>query len=114
MAYPPPLQPNYYTPPPGQPPPAGLAVASMVCGIVSIPLLCFWPVSIPLAIVAVVLGLIARGQVRRGTAGGGGMAVAGIVCGAIPLVIVLVGICIVVVLAIAGSASSGVRVHHWP
>ena len=105
MAYPPPLQPNYYTPQ-GPPPPSGLAIASMVCGILSIPLLCAWPVSIPLAVVAVVLGLVARGQVRRGVAGGGGMAIAGIVCGAVPLAAVAVGLIIFLTVLVGGVASS--------
>jgi hypothetical protein len=65
---------------PQQRKPSGLAVASMVCGIVSVPLLCIWFMALPLAIVALILGIIARNAVRRGEAGGGGMATAGIAC----------------------------------
>ena len=111
---PPPFQPEYYSVVPGStPPPAGLAVASMVCGIVSIPLLCAWPVAIPLGIVAVVLGFVAKGHVRRGTGGGSGMAMAGIICGAVPLVFVAVVILVAIAAAItAALASSGGTVHH--
>ncbi|MGI9456034.1 MAG: DUF4190 domain-containing protein [Aeoliella sp.] len=68
---------------------AGLAIASMVLGIVSLVLFCLWYVSVPCAIIAVVLGLVARGKVKDGTGGGGGMAMAGIVCGAIAILLVL-------------------------
>ena len=81
----PPFQPNYYGGPPGGPLPAGMAIASMVCGIVSIPLICVWFASFPLAVVAVTLGLIARGRARRGVAAGGGMATAGVACGGVTL-----------------------------
>ena len=81
----PPFQPNYYGGPPGGPLPAGMAIASMVCGIVSVPLLCFWFVSFPLSVVAVTLGLIALRRARRGVAGGGGMAAAGVACGGVTL-----------------------------
>ena len=53
----------------------GLAVASLVCGIIG----CFWIT----AIVAIVLGFIARNQIREsgGTQQGDGMALAGIILG---------------------------------
>ncbi len=99
MAHPPPLQPEYYTPPPAGPP-AGRAVAGMVCGIVSLPLLCFWPLSLPLAIVAVVLSGNAQRAVRRGTGGGAGMARAGLFCGTITLVLLATALVIFVALAV--------------
>ena len=117
MAYPPPLQPNYYGQEPGAPPPsAGLAIASMVCGIVSLPMLCLWPLSIPLAIVAVVLGIIAKRQARRGIAGGVGMATAGIVCGTITLVVIGAFLALFIGVAILGSGASPPHAHvrHWP
>jgi hypothetical protein len=58
--------------------PKGMAIASMVCGICSIPFLCIWYLAIPAAIVAVVLGFIARAKAKRGEAAGSGMATAGI------------------------------------
>ena len=89
MSQMPPGQPMSYSQPPQQKS-VGLAVASMVLGILSIVLCCFWPVSIPMAIIAIVLGFIARGKAARGEAGGGGMAVAGIVCAIIALILWLI------------------------
>ena len=95
MAYPPPLRPDYYTPP--SRPPAGMAVASMVCGILSICLLCvLWPVSLPLSIVAVVLGGKAQREVRLGVGGGRGMANAGVTCGSITLLLFAVAVLLLV------------------
>ena len=100
MARPPPLQPEYYTPQHHPQPPAGMAVASLVCGIASLPMLFVCYVGIPLAIVAVVLGIIARRQARRGVAGGQGMATAGVICGGVTLALVGVFIGVVVVFAV--------------
>jgi hypothetical protein len=83
-------QPDYMSYPPGGAPPAGLAIASMVCGIVSLVLFCVYAISIPCAIVAITLGLIAKSQIRRGAASGNGMAITGIICGALSLVLVTV------------------------
>ena len=65
-------------------PPIGLAVTSMVCGIVSLLgwCLCFWPlelVGIVVGTVAVMLGVIS--QIKR--RGGTGMAAAGVILGAV-------------------------------
>lgn len=61
----------------------GLGIASMVCGIVSLIGCCgLWYVSIPLAIVAIVLGIV---QIVKNEARG--MAIAGIVCGAIGVIL---------------------------
>ena len=81
----PPVQPQYYTPQQPQKLPAGLAITSMVLGIVSLAMFCLSYLSIPCAIVAVVLGAIALNKVKRGEAGGKGMAVAGLVCSIIAL-----------------------------
>jgi type IV pilus assembly protein PilA len=71
------------------PPSAGLAIASMVVGILSLPLslvsFCLWWISGPVAIIAVILGHAAKAQIRSGRAGGAGMATAGLVCGYIAL-----------------------------
>ena len=72
-----------------QPPGSGLAIASMVLGILSLPLFCFWPGAIPLGILATVLGFVARSKVKAGTGAGGGMAMAGIVCGIIAIVLAI-------------------------
>ena len=73
--------------------PTGLAVASMVVGIIGLLLSlvcgCFMVVSAPLDLIAVVLGVVALQQNNRGEAGGRGMAIAGIVCGSIGLALSL-------------------------
>lgn len=58
--------------------PAGLSIASMVCGIVAIVMLCcFYWLSVVLGLVAIILGAVAL----KKQAGGKGMAIAGLVCG---------------------------------
>jgi len=61
----------------------GQAIASMVCGIVSLVICCLWFVSGPLAIVAVVLGHVAISKAKKDPArfGGKGMARAGLITG---------------------------------
>jgi hypothetical protein len=58
---------------------SSLAMASMVSGMVAL-------VLAPVAILAIVSGHIARGQVRRTGAGGRGMATAGLILGYMVLV----------------------------
>ncbi len=55
----------------------GLAIASLVCGIVGFTF-CFIP-----SVVAIVLGFVSRSRIRQanGRLRGGGMALAGIICG---------------------------------
>ena len=57
-----------------------LAIVSMVCGMVAL-------VLGPLAILAIVFGHIARGQVRRTGEGGHGMATIGLILGYMVLVV---------------------------
>ena len=63
-----------------------MAIASMVCGIVSIVICCCEYIAIPLGIVAVVLGVL---SIKKGQ-GGKGMAIAGIVCGGVALAFIIV------------------------
>ena len=85
MSQMPPGQPVSYTQPPQKS--VALAVTSMVLGILSIALFCAWYLSIPLGVVAIVLGVIANGKIRRGEAGGAGMAKAGLITGIIGVVL---------------------------
>ena len=87
--------PEYYTPSP--PKGSGLAIAAMVLGIVALVLFCFWYVSIPCAILAIVFGAIGKSKADRGEAGGRGMAIAGLTCGIIAIVIDLLIIGLIVV-----------------
>jgi hypothetical protein len=86
--YPPP--PYYGYPPPPVQPKNGLGIASLVLAIVG--LLSVWLpfvsiVSIVLGLVAVVIGFLARGRVKRGAANNGGVAIAGIVLGALAIIV---------------------------
>jgi hypothetical protein len=71
-----------YAPAPGNLP-KGLAIASMVLGILSLVGCCLWPISGPIGVVAVALGFMAKSKADSGTGGGKGMAIAGLVCGII-------------------------------
>lgn len=80
---------GYWSSQPPKPPKNTLGMVSMIIGIVSIVFCCFLPyLSIPLDIVAIVLGIIA---LRK--PGGKGMAIAGIIIGAVILIagIILLG-----------------------
>lgn len=85
--YPPPPPQPYagYTPPPTGPR-NGLGVASLVIAIVG--LLSSFSVAggVILGIVAVIIGFVARGRVRKGEANNGGVALAGIVLGFVAMI----------------------------
>ncbi|NVN50914.1 DUF4190 domain-containing protein [Mycolicibacterium hippocampi] len=99
--------PGGYPPPPSQygpqyggyPPPApaapknGLGTASLVVAIISL----FSVVGgVVLGVVAVILGFLGRGRVKRGEANNGGIAMAGIVLGVLSIVVSVVAIAIAV------------------
>ena len=88
------------TPNAAQTPSSGLAIASMVLGIVGLVTICFWYISFPCDVLAIVLGFVAKSKVTAGTGGGKGMAMAGIICGFIGLGLML----FVILLAVAGFA----------
>ncbi len=73
---------------PGRSLPQGLAVASLVLGIIGV--LTSWIlIGGLLGLVALILGFVALGKAKRGEAGGRGMAIGGIVTGAIALLITI-------------------------
>ncbi|MBF6350136.1 MULTISPECIES: DUF4190 domain-containing protein [Nocardia] len=100
MTYPPP--PGYPAPEPypgsGQQPQywqespksKGLAIAALVCGILAAISFCTIVGGILFGLLAVVLGAIAAVKVRRGTGGGGVMAVIGLILGAVAIVAAIV------------------------
>ncbi|MGB7159863.1 MAG: DUF4190 domain-containing protein [Tepidisphaeraceae bacterium] len=90
---------GYQTPPPAKP--QGMAIGALVCGILSIVLSCLWFVSIPLALVAIILGVIGKGKAARGEAGGEGMAKTGMILG-------IVGIALGILLIVIGLATKSV------
>lgn len=63
----------------------GLAIASMVLGIISLVLFCLLPLSVPLALLAVVFAIMEMSKARREDRHRSGMAIAGLICGLIPL-----------------------------
>ena len=98
----------FYAPPPPVPAAvqrtSGLAIASMVVGIVSILVSCIlWPLGAVLAAVALVLGIVGLNETSKDpSVGGKGMAIAGIVLGGIGVLLVI--------LAIAGLALLAPRI----
>ena len=96
----PPMQPPMApVPPPGPQGGKGLAVASMVLGIISLVCFCWWYISVVAAIIGLILGIVSL----RGQKPGRGMAIAGIVTSAIGLVLMV----IFLILAAAGLAILG-------
>lgn len=82
--------PAYGPPAGGYPAPAGnngLAIASLVLGILALLGVCLAGFGGLLGIVAIILGVLARKKVKLGQAGQGGLAIGGIVTGAIGLVL---------------------------
>ena len=83
--YPPPFPyAGYSAPPVG--PRNGLGVASLVIAIIALVTCASVVLGVILGIVAVVIGLAARGRVKRGQANNGGIAIAGIVLGLVAIV----------------------------
>jgi hypothetical protein len=82
-----PLPPPYYGYPPPTGPRNGLGATSLALAITA--LLVVWSVvgGIILGLTAVVTGFLARGRVKRGTANNGGVATAGIVLGALAVIV---------------------------
>jgi len=79
---------------------SGKAITSLVTGIVSLPAVCCWPVGAVLGILGIVFGILARKDIAAssGQQKGDGMALAGIITGAVGLVLIV----IVLVLAATG------------
>jgi hypothetical protein len=90
----------------GTPPASGMAIASLVLGIVALLSFCMFHIGViiglPCAILALVFGILVRPKVNSGQMGGKGMALAGIICGSIYLallVIAVIGILVFVALS---------------
>jgi hypothetical protein len=99
--------PMYQPPPPGKP--QGMAIASMVLGVVGLLSFCNWRISIPCAVLAIVLGFVAKGKIKSGEAGGDGMVKAGIILGFVSVALSL----IVTLLFIAGVSFIGSHAKDW-
>lgn len=64
----------------------GLAIASMVLGIISVVCCCAWYIAIPVAIIGLVLGCISLKKISEGVADGKGMAMTGLVLSVVGIV----------------------------
>lgn len=80
----------------------GLGVASMVLGIISLVLFCFWYIAIPCAIIGVALGGVGTMKAKAANSKNG-VATAGIACSCVALGIAIVFL----ILGLAGLASLG-------
>ncbi|MDX3854387.1 DUF4190 domain-containing protein [Streptomyces sp. AK02-01A] len=65
----------------------GMGIAAMVLGIIAVAVFCIWGLGVILGVLALIFGIIGRRRARRGQATNGGMALAGIILGAIGAVI---------------------------
>lgn len=93
--YPPPPMPygDYYTPAPVAPR-NGLGIAALVVAIIALVSSFSVAGGVVLGIVAVILGFMGRGRVKRGEADNGGVALAGLVLGVLAIVVGLAFIAI--------------------
>lgn len=70
----------------------GKAITALVLGLSSIFLCICWFLTIPMAVVSIILGVLAQRDVKRGTGGGNGMAIAGMVLGIVGVIFGIIAI----------------------
>jgi hypothetical protein len=92
--YQPGLPPPYYAPPQPVAPKNGLGIVALVLAVVALLSVATVFAPIILGAVAVVIGTVGRGRVKRGIADNGGVAIAGIVLGGLAIVVGLAFIAI--------------------
>ena len=100
---------------------SGLAIASMVLGILAVvspPLSCWCCCGVPgivLAVLAAVFGHTARGQIRRsqGMLTGSGMALAGLVCGYAAIAVHLIILALSMLLCLISAATEHHQAHVY-
>lgn len=87
----------------------GMAVASMVLGIISLVMCCIIYVSMPCAVLSIILGAV---SLRKGK---NGMAVAGIILGAIAMVIAILVFTLMIVGIIVYLETNGIEysLYRW-
>ncbi|WP_206300889.1 DUF4190 domain-containing protein [Streptomyces populi] len=77
----------------------GMGTAGLVLGIIAAVLFVVWPLAIVLGVLAVVFGLIGGAKARRGEATNSGQALAGVICGAVGLVLAVAVFVLIIVFA---------------
>lgn len=82
---------------------SGLAIASLVCGILGILTGIFIYSGVSLGLAGIVLGIVALVKVKNGTASGKGLAIGGIVTGVLSFVVAAVTISVLVLNAMMGQ-----------
>ncbi|MFE6484335.1 DUF4190 domain-containing protein [Streptomyces sp. NPDC057757] len=83
----------------------GMGTAALILGIASAVAFCVWPLTIVMGILGIVFGAIGRRKASRGEATNPGQALAGIICGAVGIVL---GIALVVLIVVfADDSESG-------
>ncbi|MFF3415576.1 hypothetical protein ACFYW9_12875 [Streptomyces sp. NPDC002698] len=98
--------PGYGWPVTGPMPSNGLGTAGLVLGIIAAVLFVVWPLAIVLGVLAVVFGLIGGAKARRGEATNPGQALAGVILGAVGLVLA-VGVFVLIIVFAADDGGSG-------
>ncbi|WP_392962271.1 hypothetical protein [Streptomyces sp. LN245] len=98
--------PGYGWPVTGPMPSNGLGTAGLVLGIIAAVLFVVWPLAIVLGVLAVIFGLIGGAKARRGEATNPGQALAGVICGAVGLVLA-VGVFVLIIVFAADDDGSG-------
>ncbi|MFC5657598.1 DUF4190 domain-containing protein [Streptomyces nogalater] len=68
----------------------GMGTASLVLGILADISCLAWPLALVLGVLAVIFGALGRGKAKRGEATNPGVALAGLICGATGIVLVLI------------------------
>ncbi len=84
----------------------GMAVASLVLGIVGVASMCVYGFGLIPGILAIIFGHMSRAQIRRGLGSGDGLAHAGMIMGYISVLLVVVLIVIAIGFAIVFSATA--------
>lgn len=84
-----------------------MAIIALVAGIVSIPAMCCYGVGVVPGIAGVVLGFLGRKEIREsnGTKTGDGMALAGLITGAVGIALAIVFWVFVIVMVAIGESS---------
>lgn len=82
---------------------SGLAIASLVCGILGTLTGIFIYSGVSLGLAGIVLGIVALVKVKNGTASGKGLAIGGIVTGVVSFVVTAVTIAVIVLNAMMGQ-----------